>query len=236
MTNSRTRGTVVGVGRTGIRHGRFTVGGGVYKGSTTGITQTALSHQASPPQMPTGLLVFVGIIFAAMGVLALTSLANEEYITAIFRGSVAGIFLVALITFSSRAKKRYDHALYEYSNTRVCQRCGTFYLGIPRTILDLEPFRNSPLAVLLFVCALLLVGSVAVIAVRKPEIAAKSAETSTAIPSPYQQLAETPLTQEPASPDPAPSDTALSAPSELSRGDEKSSQQTEVPPPSLLDV
>jgi hypothetical protein len=80
VTSSHTRGTVVGVGRVGIRNGKSAIGGGVYRGRTSGVQQTVLSKLAAPPQRRMGFVVFLAIVFIILGLAAFANLTSGQYL------------------------------------------------------------------------------------------------------------------------------------------------------------
>jgi hypothetical protein len=124
---SRTKGTVVGVGRTGLRGGRWSVGGGVYRGKTSSFNQTTLSREASPPRMRTGLVIGLALVCLFSTIIAFEAIASGATAQGISLGLVALLTAFLSSKIRRREKQRYSEAVELYGQTRMCERCGTFY-------------------------------------------------------------------------------------------------------------
>jgi hypothetical protein len=126
ISHSQTKGSAIGIAHTGFRNGQYSVGGGLYKGRTTGVSQTTLSSMASPPQNRSGLRVVLGVMvlfFSWSGIMQVTSSPSVT----IFDLLIAGAFLLGFIKLQASQHKIYEQKMALYNRTRVCQRCGTFY-------------------------------------------------------------------------------------------------------------
>ncbi len=127
VSQSRTKGTILGVGRIGFSHGRTGVGGGVYQSRSSGVSQTSLSQMATPPRMRTGAIAVMGLICIALAFqIVHTNVADgrTEGIFDALGGFVIGAFFIAIYKWKRGA---YLSEMNAYRNTRMCQRCGTFY-------------------------------------------------------------------------------------------------------------
>jgi hypothetical protein len=127
VRSSRTSGITVGIARTGLRNGQFSIGGGSYSGRTLGKSQTLLSSMASPPRKRNGLKVFLTLILLSFSGSAINSFQTEDLEKAVACSIAAIVLLLVLINVWTRQRRAYDDALAEYENMRICQRCGTFY-------------------------------------------------------------------------------------------------------------
>ncbi|HEY5056038.1 MAG TPA: hypothetical protein VII58_07745 [Acidobacteriaceae bacterium] len=126
-TSSRTNGTVVGIGRVGIRGGKFAVSGGAYRGRSSGVSQTALSRMATPPRMRIGIVILLAVLCVLLMFLAGGQLMSGRYPEAVLEWSVVGILMLALTGVYRRQRRAYDSAVSAYEDMRMCTRCGTFY-------------------------------------------------------------------------------------------------------------
>jgi hypothetical protein len=98
--------------------------------------------------------------------------------------------MAVLLAFYERQRRIYDAACHAYENTRMCQRCGTFYLGHPRSEPNLNSSQSSLRAVMLGFFVLLLVGSFAVGLLRKAPSGTATNAASPSVPSASQQSDE----------------------------------------------
>ncbi|HEY0307309.1 MAG TPA: energy transducer TonB [Acidobacteriaceae bacterium] len=171
LINTRTRGTTIGVARVGLRNGRTAIGGGIYQGHTSGTRQTILSKMAAPPRMRTGFVIFLGIISTILGLAAVANLTSEQYLTSLYQGSIAGILMIALLSIYKKQRRTYDAASRDYESTRLCQRCGTFYLGhaLSEVSASMNSDQSNLRKVMLGFFIVLLVVSVAIKLLRGPE-------------------------------------------------------------------
>jgi hypothetical protein len=124
-TKISTRGRTLGVGRAGFQHGQFLAGGGTYTAKTRGSSQTILSSMAEPPRKRNGLIGFLIIMGLLFGVRAVNEfqLTSDAVILVVVS---AGLFFGAFRLWA-RQQEVYEEAVETYTQTRVCQRCGTFY-------------------------------------------------------------------------------------------------------------
>jgi hypothetical protein len=162
VTNSRTKGTGIGIGRAGLRNGNFAVGGATYKSRTSGVKQTLLSQAATPPQMRLGLIIFLAIlcVFFALG--AFGGLTQGRMMQTVFDGVIAVILMFAIHAVYERQRRKYNASMSTYENTRMCQRCGTFYLErlIPESHTALHLNLGNRRAMMLGLAVLLFAGAV----------------------------------------------------------------------------
>ena len=109
VTSSRTEGNVLGIGRVGIRNGKTAIGGGVYRGRTSGVQQTMLSKLAAPPQKRKGFIVFLAILFVILGLAAVANLTSGQYFgLGLYQGSIKlGILIVVLSWLSTKDSEEY---------------------------------------------------------------------------------------------------------------------------------
>jgi hypothetical protein len=127
-TKSRTKGTALGVGRAGLSHGKFLVGGGTYSSRTRGASQTLLSSMANPPRKRNGLIFFLIIVCLLVGCRAASEFQlNGLTSSALILGVITVVLLFSIFSVWSRQQEAYREAVETYSDTRMCQRCGTFY-------------------------------------------------------------------------------------------------------------
>ena len=163
--SSRTKGTAVGIGRVGIRNGRFALGGGVYKGRTSGVTQTTLSKLAAPPQMQMGLMIFLIILCIIPALGTLGGITQGLMMQTIINGSIVGILVLAIKYVYEKQRRIYDAAMSAYENTRMCQRCGKFYLGHQSSKVETarQSDQGNSRAMMFGFLVLLLVGALALI-------------------------------------------------------------------------
>lgn len=131
-TSTRTKGTTVGIGRVGLRDGRFAVGGAVSQSRTFGVQQTVLSKLAAPPQMQTGLMVFLGILCILPALGTLGGITQGLVMQTLLNGSIVGILVLAVSALYEKKRRIYDDAMSKYADTRMCQRCGKFYIARTR--------------------------------------------------------------------------------------------------------
>lgn len=128
VSRFQTRGTVVGVGRAGLRNGQFIVGGGVQRSNTLGIAQSALSRMAAPPSKRIGSVIALGMLCFFCTFSAINGIATYGFsIGFVVIGTFAAFFLWACVALYTKRQKAYEEALAAYQNIRVCQRCGAFY-------------------------------------------------------------------------------------------------------------
>ncbi len=127
--SSRTKGGGLGVGRVGLRAGNFAVGGGVYRSRTSGVQQTLLSAQCSPPRMRTGLIILLAALCLLFTWIAITNIAPSNISLMVWDGFIAAMLGLAAVTRYHRQRRKYDAGMERYNSTRVCQRCGTLYSG-----------------------------------------------------------------------------------------------------------
>lgn len=127
-TKSRTKGRVLGVGRAGFQNGQFLVGGGAYTSRTRSASQTLLSRMAEPPRKRNGLIIVLFILCLLFGGSAFNNLElNGVTPAALILGVIMVGLLVSIFSVWSRQREAYEDAIETYSDTRMCQRCGTFY-------------------------------------------------------------------------------------------------------------
>ena len=107
---------------TSVGVGVSTGGIGVGSVSTSGEQQTELSKRARPPEtfVWTTRCLFGAIIAVVLGFAAAT-----------FWWAVAAVLVVALVLLYRSESKEDDVLTDRYKNTRVCTRCGTFYVAKP---------------------------------------------------------------------------------------------------------
>ena len=133
--NLRTKGVSVGAGVVGLRDGKFAVGGAVQKGRAHGIQQTLLSAQLTPPRKrsnPVALLIILCLLFLFFGWGLVTGIEHENIIAILINSTLTLVLAYALTLLERRQQRQhreYEVAVKNYENTRVCQRCGTLYLG-----------------------------------------------------------------------------------------------------------
>ncbi len=128
VSRGRTRGTVIGISRTGLRNGQFSMGGGVYRGKTRGTSQTLLSQMAAPPKRSRAGSVVVGIFAVLAGGRVLGDLANDNINQNTFIAVlITVILLIVFFMIRGKQEESYSEAIDMYENMRMCQRCGTFY-------------------------------------------------------------------------------------------------------------
>jgi hypothetical protein len=163
--SSRTKGTAVGIGRVGIRNGKAAIGGGVYRGRTSGVKQTMLSKMAAPPQMRNGLMIFLVILCILSGLGTLGGITQGLMAQAIISGSIVCILVLAIKAVYEKQRGIYDSAMNVYENTRMCQRCGTFYIGHQSSNVETarQSDRGNSRAMMFGFLVLLLVGALALI-------------------------------------------------------------------------
>lgn len=113
VVDTRTSGGAVGVGTGGF-------GGGVASGKTTGTVQSALSQRASPPSgMPMTTLCMVAFLLTT--------------VFGLFKSiwfAVAGLCLVGAIAMWPSEAKAHQATLEIWRKTRMCLRCGHFYVPL----------------------------------------------------------------------------------------------------------
>ncbi len=164
-TNSRTKGTTVGIGRVGLRDGRFAVGGAVSQSRTFGVQQTMLSKMATPPRMRIGLLLFLAIVCAFFVIGAMAGISQGQITQTIVDGSIVGFLVFAIVAIYGRRRGAYEAQIDQYRDTRMCQRCGTFYVGQPSYRAELVAGSGSSYRRAIFagLVALFLIGGLALV-------------------------------------------------------------------------
>jgi hypothetical protein len=110
--------------------------------------------------------------------------------SSVYQGSIAGILMVALSAVYERQRRTFDAARNAYENTRMCQRCGTFYLGRPRIETNLNSSQSNLRAVMLGFFILLLVGSLLVGLLRRSESGTETKAASSSVPLASEQSDE----------------------------------------------
>jgi hypothetical protein len=115
-------------GRTGLRNGQFAVGASMHKGTARGFSQTALSQMAAPPRKRNGLKFFLIMLILGFAGSFYSNVQTEGLDQqVIILGAIVVCLLVAFIKVCASQQQDYDEAIVEYEDTRMCQRCGTFY-------------------------------------------------------------------------------------------------------------
>jgi hypothetical protein len=117
--------STVGLG-VGMDEDAHISGMGAGVGRTNGTHQTMLSELAAPPEKPIS-LKWAPPTFI---VLAIAGLIFEWVFVFVIFGTLSILIGVANFLRPELAEednKKYQQALSDYSNKRVCQRCGTFF-------------------------------------------------------------------------------------------------------------
>lgn len=128
IVNIDTSTTSAGVGL-GVGGGGLGIGGGVASGKTTGQHQSNISAMAAPPTEPKNT---VGPIFW-LAVIGFAIMVSGKSGFMGFLVLVGGFFLwnKKKTEFKALHEKKvvdYKHALEQWEQTRMCQRCGCLYL------------------------------------------------------------------------------------------------------------
>jgi hypothetical protein len=122
------RGTAIGIGRTGLRNGQFTISAGAYRGEMRGTSQTVLSQMAAPPKKSKSALIVVGFFTFLAGGRVLGDLANDKADqSTLMAAAIAVTLVIVFFKIYVRQEQDYSEAIDVYDNMRMCQRCGTFY-------------------------------------------------------------------------------------------------------------
>jgi hypothetical protein len=125
VSRGRIKGSALGAG---FRGGQLGAGGAIFRGRTSGRSQTALSAMAAPPRKRTGLQVLLGILIFGIGGTAANDLvAGNAGQNTIIEGLITATLLFVVVRVHQSQRQDHDDASLSYENTRVCQRCGTFY-------------------------------------------------------------------------------------------------------------
>jgi hypothetical protein len=122
---SKIKGTAIGAG---VRNGRVGVGGATFRARAFGTSQTALSAIAAPPRKRRSVKLLLGTLALLFGLAAASDVvAGNASQATVVEGFATVIFAFGLIRVNQSQEQDYDDAAELYDNTRVCQRCGTFY-------------------------------------------------------------------------------------------------------------
>jgi hypothetical protein len=128
VSRGRMKGTAIGAGWGGVRNGRVSVGGATIRTRTLGTSQTALSAMAAPPRKRLGAKILLGTLILLFGLaVGVDLVAGSASPGTAIEGLITVILIIWLIRVSQSQEQDYDDATEIYENTRVCQRCGTFY-------------------------------------------------------------------------------------------------------------
>ena len=127
VSKGRIRGTIIGGSHTMHSNGQLSVGGGVLRGRTRGTSQTLLSQMAAPPRKRTGLRVVLAVLTGLFGWVAGAGLARDGLNPGTVVCSLIAACLLVKFISVSETQARYNTAMETYANTKMCQRCGTFY-------------------------------------------------------------------------------------------------------------
>ncbi len=83
---------------------------------------------AAPPKKRTGLKILLVVPILGFGGSAFGNIQAEGLTQdAIIQSAVAIGLLIILVKVWTSQQENYDEAITEYEDTRMCQRCGTFY-------------------------------------------------------------------------------------------------------------
>jgi len=128
VTKGRFRGSGLGIGRTGMLHGSNSIAGGVFRGRTSGMSQTILSQMAAPPRRRRGLEVLLAILAALFGMEPISQFAAGNVNQNSLPSALIALGLLAIcVKVHKNQKQTHEEAVEDYENTRMCERCGTFY-------------------------------------------------------------------------------------------------------------
>ena len=123
-TSTTNVGAGIGVGSQGVGGGV-----GVGRGSTSGQHQTGMSALSEPPKEPSN---SAGTVYWVVAFLTLIWLGGKSDVIAAI---ILIVSIILWIGMKPELKKEYEkevatykEALANWEKTRVCQRCGTFYL------------------------------------------------------------------------------------------------------------
>ncbi len=113
--STRTSGTIFAPGKT---ENQFSFG----RAHTTGVQQTELSKKAAPPM---GMVLTVILAIATVASIVAGSQDPAWFILAVPCG-------VAIFFVAPNESREYHAAMAAWKQTRMCQRCGTFYVPTGR--------------------------------------------------------------------------------------------------------
>jgi len=169
--SSTTRVSGLGVSRSGI-------GVGAARARTSGYQQSVLSKLSAPPTKAPVFTIILVIVLILFLLGARTSHAPWMNFV------VIALCAVGIVLIYPKEKSASDNAMATYADTRMCSRCGTFYVAGQRT--ETEEARSP--GVFGFAILALIVGVVAFFFfANRPE----SGSNSTADVQPVQSIEET---------------------------------------------